>query len=292
MKIKLLATISVLMFAGQLSAGQKVDQTLDVDDDGVVQIENIRGIVRIEGWNKGEVSVEGELDDMAEKLEFETNGRVTTIIVKMPKGRVNRGKGSNLTIKVPNQSSVEFEGVSTDVIADDVKGGIDLATVSGDIDATNIETRVSVKTVSGDLTVKNGAGVANLGTVSGDIVAQLDSREVEAAVVSGDVTLDLTEFSQLSVSSVNGDLNISGAQLSDGSTSMNTVNGDITFELTQALDARVNVNTGPGGDITNDLTADRVKDVFPNQQQLNMTVGSGNGKVVLSTVNGSIRLRY
>ena len=292
MKIKLLAAISVLMFAGQLSAGQKVDKTLDVDDDGVVQIENIRGIVRIEGWNKGEVSVEGELDDMAEELKFETNGRVTTIIVKMPKGRVNRGKGSDLTIKVPNQSSVEFEGVSTDVMADDVKGGIDLATVSGDIDVSDIETRVSIKTVSGDLTVKNGSGNANLNTVSGDIVANLDSREVEAAVVSGDVTLDLTEYSQLSVSSVNGDLNINGAQLSDGATSMNTVNGDITLEFTQALDARVNVNTGPGGDISNGITSDRVKDVFPNQQQLNITVGSGNGRVVLSTVNGSISLKY
>ncbi len=291
MKIKLLAALALLMIATQLSAGQKVDKSLDVDDDGVVQIENVRGIVRIEGWSNDQVTVKGELDDMAESLVFETNGKVTTIAVKMPRGRVNRGQGSNLIIQVPFDSQVEFEGVSSDIVAEKIRGGIDLVTVSGDIDVNEIEEKVYVKTVSGDLTIKDSKGKSKMATVSGDIVADIDSADVEATVVSGDVTLRLESYKQLSASTVNGDVYISGTQQDDGSTSISSVNGDITLKFNDYLNARVNVSTGPGGDITNDLTSDPVKDIFPNQQQLICTVGNGDGKVVISTVNGSIDLK-
>ena len=285
------AAAMTVLLTGAAYAGEEVDKTLNVSADGVVQIENVRGIVRVEGWDRNEVSVKGELDDRAEKLIFETNGAVTNVIVKMPKGRLNRGDGSNLLIRVPNTNQVDFEGVSSDIVVENVSGGVDLSTVSGDVNAKEINKQVFLKSVSGDLVVKDSSGQSRLSSVSGDIQAKMDSQEVEANVVSGDITLHLRDFSMLDASTVNGEVWVKGAQTADGETSVSSVNGDITLNFTQSLDARVKAKTGPGGDIENDLTSDPVEKIFPNQQKLNINVGNGNGKVTISTVNGSIKLK-
>lgn len=285
------ATAMTMLLSGAIYAGEEVDRTIGVRSDGVVQIENVRGIIRVEGWDRDEVSVKGTLDDSAERLIFETNGAVTNVIVKMPKGRIKRGDGSNLVIRVPNTNQVDFEGVSSDLFVNNISGGVDLATVSGDIDTNNISKQVFLKSVSGDLVIKESSGQARLSSVSGDIEANLDSQEVEANTVSGDVTLHLTVFTSLYASSVNGEVWIKGAQSDDGETDINSVNGDITLNFTKSLNARIKAKTGPGGDIDNDLTADPVENIFPNQQKLSCNAGNGNGKVKLSTVNGSIKLK-
>ena len=119
----------------------------------------------------------------------------------------------------------------------------------------------------------------------------MDSQEVEANVVSGDITLHLTDYTTLDASTVNGEVWVKGAQTVDGETSISSVNGDISLHFTESLDARVKVKTGPGGDIVNDLTTDPVEKIFPNQQRLGINVGNGNGKVTISTVNGSIKIK-
>ena len=168
------ATAMTMLLSGAIYAGEKVDRTIGVSSDGVVQIENVRGIIRVEGWDRGEVSVKGTLDDSAERLIFETNGAVTNVIVKMPKGNIKRGDGSNLVIRVPNTNQVDFEGVSSDLFVKNISGGVDLVTVSGDIDTNNISKQVFLKSVSGDLVIKESSGQARLSSVSGDIEAKLD----------------------------------------------------------------------------------------------------------------------
>jgi len=49
--------------------------------------------------------------------------------------------------------------------------------------------------------------------------------------------------------------------------------------------------TGPGGDIVNKISTDRVVTVFPNTQRLSVTLGDGSGSVKLGTVNGDIKIR-
>lgn len=294
MKKKLYVPLITMLLLGlttSLFAGEKVDQSKDVGADGVVQIANVRGIIRVEGWDENQVSVKGELDDMAKSLIFKTNGTVTNIEVEMPKGRLNRGDGSNLIVRVPRGHQVDFEGVSSDFVVENVKEGVDIRTVSGDVDAKGIEKSIYIKTVSGDVKVKESSGDSRLASVSGDIKAEMDSESIETNVVSGDVTLHLGNFKRLDASVVNGEFWVKGAQMDDGETSVSSVNGDVTLNFTAALNARIKAKTGPGGNIHNEISSDEVEKVFPNQEKLKCTVGDGNGKVVVSTVNGTIKIK-
>lgn len=108
-------TCASLFVAPVCLSGEQVDQTLVTDGVKAVTIENLSGSVHIIGWNEGNVKVKGELDDKAEKLIFEKNGHTINIKVELPNRGSWTSKGSDLTIHMPADLRMNFEGVSSDV---------------------------------------------------------------------------------------------------------------------------------------------------------------------------------
>jgi len=288
---KSLVLAAIISIPSIIFAGEKVDETLTADVEGVVEIHNVRGKIRVVGWDDNQVQILGELDDLAEKLIFETQGKVTMIKVKMPKRDINRGDGSNLIINVPKGNRVDFNGISTDLLVQDLSGGIDVRTISGDIDVINVHKQLFAETVSGDIDISESSGTAKWGSVSGDIKGKFDSQDIAASSVSGDIQLHLKNFDSLSASSVSGEVWVSGQLNDSGKTNLSSVNGDITLSFDSAVNARANVKAGPGGSISNSMSSDKVQDIFPSQQKLKMTLGDGSGRIKIGTVNGSVKLR-
>jgi len=293
MKKHIVLLISAVFFfsGGSVTANEKVDKALQVQSDGVVEISNIRGIVKVKGWDKDQVAVTGTLDDLAEGITFENKDKVTLIKVEMPDHNINHGDGSDLTIQVPYGNQVDFEGISSDLKVKNIKAGIDVRTVSGDIGVEGVEKILNIKTVSGDIQLKKSTGKAKLATVSGDIDGVINCPEVQVSSVSGDVNLKLDEYQNFYASVVSGNITIEGKQLDGGETKLSSVNGDINLLFINKINTRVNVKTGPGGDITNHLSKDKVITEFPNTQRLSITLGDGSGSVKLGTVNGDIKIR-
>ncbi|MFT7470061.1 MAG: hypothetical protein ACI8PP_003320 [Candidatus Pseudothioglobus sp.] len=77
-RLTVLLVLHVLPGA-QLFAGDEVGQTLGASRDAQASINNIRGDVVIEAWERAEVEISGELDDPAEGLVFSVEGRQITI---------------------------------------------------------------------------------------------------------------------------------------------------------------------------------------------------------------------
>ena len=292
-RIKLLdccIALAVLALASGARAGENIDKTIEAASDGVVEIENVRGTVDVAGWNRNEVQVEGELDDLAEKLIFERDGRRTLIEVRLPDD-VDSGDGSSLTVHVPSGSRVELRSVSADVTVKDVSGGVSLHTVSGDVIAHGLGGDVSVKSVSGDVNLRAGEGkAAQVKTVSGDLDLTLGASEVELSTVSGDVKVELGRFERLGINTVSGDLRVRGELTSGGRVECKSVSGLCELRLKGKVDARVSVRTGPGGEISNGLNSTKPEEEFPSQQRLDTTVGDGSGSITGSTVSGNINL--
>ena len=287
---KSLLAMCLIAVSGLTFAGDKVNKTLPASADGVVEVHNIRGDIKIIGWDKNEVKLTGELDDLMKELIFKSQGNVILIDVVMPRRNINNGDGSDLTVYVPTTNRVDVNVVSTDLTIDNIEGGIDARTVSGEAVISDVQKQLYMETVSGDISVKQSSGKMKLNSVSGDIRGHFKSKDVRAESVSGDVNLTLSNFDSLNAGSVSGELHISGQLNDSGSLRLNTVNGDINLAFKDAVNARAKINAGPGGDITNNLSSDEVSDVFPNQQKLNMTLGNGSGKIKIGTINGSILL--
>jgi len=272
-----------------IQAGDSVDQQLSATKDGVVEIHNTRGEVSITGWDKDSIKISGELDDLATGLTFEVEDGVTLIRVEMPK-HINYGDGSDLDIRVPSQSRVEFDGVSTDVDVNQVLGGTGVRTVSGDIRASVLDNRIRIRSVSGEVEVSETTGIIKVSSVSGDVELDIEASEIAVDAVSGEVRLELGDFDRLMTSTISGDLRIEGHLNNSGLITMKSVSGEISLRLNDAINAQISAKTGPGGDISNHLNDDEPEDIFPTQTKLQTTLGDGSGSIRMSTVTGEIRL--
>jgi len=286
---QIVAALAAVMVASA-GAGEEIDVSKSAAVDGLVEIVNPRGEVTVVGWDKAEVSVSGELDDLTEEFQFEVDDNSTTIEIEIPRRSANWGDGSDLMIHIPRASRVSFEGVSSDGNFRQIEGGLRARTASGDLEAEEIASQLNLTSVSGDVRAEECDGQARVSTVSGEIELRLMSDKVVVDSVSGDVEVELDEFTRLHATVVSGDLDIEGQLGPSGDIEMSSVSGDIDLVLRGELNARINVETGPGGDITNNLTDDAVETKFPAASNLDIRSGDGSSRINIRTVSGDINL--
>jgi len=283
--------LSLLLHVPFAHAGETVDKTLDVRADGWVRIDNVRGRIEVDGWNKNVVSVTGTLDDEAERLVFETDGATTTVSVVTP-DRLKHGEGSNLVIQVPVASPVRVDVVSADLHLTNLQGGVEGKSVSGAIDANGLGKRIEFSTVSGNIAVAQSSGSLELHSVSGDMTADVDAESVDIGTVSGDAHVRSAKaVATIALNSVSGDIDIDADLSSGARVKGSSVSGDIHLAINPNADAVIDVNATAGGDITNSLTSDvPTKQGFGPGRRLHFTLGAGKGTVDLTTVSGTLAL--
>jgi DUF4097 and DUF4098 domain-containing protein YvlB len=288
--VRILATLAGVLWLSAAIAGKEVDRVLDASSAGSVKVMNTRGDVEIYGWDKDEIRVRGELDALVDEFIFEVKGDQARIEVRLPRHNVNWGDGSNLEIYVPENSTVDFQGVSTDTSIENLLGGLRVRSVSGDITAANIQERVHIKTVSGDIDISDSSGEANIATVSGEIEIEMDSGKIMLDTVSGDIEAELEEFSELRANAVSGGIEVEGKLVDNGDIDMSSVSSDLVLKLAEPINAHLVVETGPGGEIENFLTDDEPIEKFHSRMGLEATLGSGEGTIKLRTVSGDVRI--
>jgi len=302
----MLTTVALQSFAGE-----KVNQSIELNDATHVSIENLRGQVSIKGWNKDSVKVVGEIDDKAEQFIFEQVGTDIKIKVVMPKhmnGRWQNG-GSDLTINVPKKIRLAFTGVSTNVMIKDIEKSTDIKSVSGNVDVETLSEYVEIATVSGDITSEGLAGKVSLSTVSGDILdensqgrikfkavsgnlkTRSKANEVFVNTVSGEIDLQLNEVDELVISTVSGDVDGDLSLNNDGLVKMSSVSGDIDLAFENEVHANFRLKSNAGGDLINQITNDKAKHAkYGPSSKLYFETGNGNASVKASTVSGRIKL--
>ncbi len=113
MKTIAIATIAAIGSGWGLSgylnqqAAHEVDRTVDAPKQGMVVVRVPDGRVRLEGWDRNEVSVTGTVADDSDRLELTSRQGVTE--VRVIPGLRSGADATNLIIRVPNGSSLDIE---------------------------------------------------------------------------------------------------------------------------------------------------------------------------------------
>jgi DUF4097 and DUF4098 domain-containing protein YvlB len=287
---KLTALILMLAFA-MPAAAEDVDRTLKASPDGEVDVSNIAGSVTISGWSRDEVEVTGTLGRNVKELVFERDGDTVNIQVKVPR-RGGKGIESDLEIKVPQNSSLEVSTVSADIEISGTSGEQELSTVSGDIETETAGNDIAASAVSGDIEISGdkSSNETNVSTVSGDVTLFRGSGTVRAESVSGDVLIDEGIFGRADLGTVNGEVVFRAGLEKGGRFSAETVNGDIDVEFVGAVSAKIDIETF-NGRIRNCFgpEAERTSKYTPGWE-LSFTEGDGDGRIDMSTMNGSLSI--
>lgn len=286
-----------------------VNETLKAESEGFVHIRVIRGDLEVIGWERDEVRVTGKLDARTREFIFEVNGNDTEVNVRLPRSTGGGwGTGSDLTIHVPEGSSVEVSVVSTDTQVENIRGGLelgavsgdvrvrsvndrlDLTSVSGEVDLRDITGRIRAKSVSGDLECSGCSGEGTFQTVSGAIQLRGALPDLELESVSGDIEVESEQLLAVDGHSVSGDVEIAGRLMPSGTIEFDTVSGNISLKLPDAGDARYNLQVS-SGEIRNRLTDHRpLRQKYGPGETLKFVSAGGGGEVVLRTGSGNISL--
>jgi DUF4097 and DUF4098 domain-containing protein YvlB len=270
-----------------------VNETLDADPDGHVEIFNTAGSVKVEGWSRKSVEVTGTLGNEVEDFIFERDGDEITIKVKAKQGRSgHKGFVTHLVIRAPENSSLEIATISADIDIKSIFGEIEAHAISGDVDLETYAAEVEVESVSGDIDVQGDGkdAVTELVSVSGDIAAEKLAGEVELESVSGDVVLASGSFDESTIETVNGDIVFQATLRNGGDVHIETINGTVDVDFVGDVSAEFEIDTF-NGRIRNCFgpKPERVSKYAPGYE-LNFTEGKGDGNVSISTLNGNLNL--
>jgi DUF4097 and DUF4098 domain-containing protein YvlB len=292
-------------------AGEKIDKSLPVDGATNISVENLRGTVKILAWDKNTVAVTGEIDDKAERFIFEKDGAFINVKVVMPHHmkRSWHEEGSNLTIHVPKQLRLDFQGVSTDVVVKGLTKSTEVKSVSGNIEVHSLSELIEITSVSGDITSENLSGKIDLSSVSGDIYdkasngritlkavsghlkTRTQAQEVFVNTVSGEIDMILGDVDELIISTVSGDVDGELSLNTNGLIKMSSVSGDISLGFTNDVQASFRMKSNAGGDLVNKITKDKARHAkYGPSSKLDFATGNGKASVKASTVSGRLKV--
>jgi len=271
--------------------GEEVNRTVNAQSDGHVSVSNVAGEVEVEGWAKNTVQVTGKLGRNVKELIVESDGDEVVVKVKLPHNS-HGGGDANLKIMVPAGSSVDIGAVSANIEVSGVRGEQSLHTVSGNVRTEFFGNDIEAESVSGDVSVKGdrSAGEVRAATVSGSVVVDGVSGEVRAESVSGDVTIEDGIITSAGMETVNGDIHFEAEFRGDDRLVADTVNGSVRITFIGGVSAEFSIETF-NGSIRNCFgpKAERTSKYTPGWE-LEFTEGDGAGEVVVSTMNGSVRI--
>ncbi|MBR9728503.1 DUF4097 domain-containing protein [Shewanella intestini] len=309
---KFVTTLVITLSLASASAfsAEEVSQQLTAPSHANIDIKVQRGNVKIIGWDKNLIQVEGTLDALSKGLVFKKDGDEFTIEDKLPRSYSGkRGQGSNLVINVPNKTDIEIEGISSDynisqlvgeielevvsgnINASDLDGDIELSAVSGNIQASQLSGDIELETVSGNINDNHSQGEVSYRLVSGDLTASSQATKIKVDQVSGKIDGNFKPAKHIKVVAVSGDISL---KLSDSLSraKLESVSGDITTAFSNIPSVDVNINGGPAGKITNQLTDHNViKGKYQPSSTLQFRVGNGAGKLSINTISGHLTIK-
>lgn len=244
--------IALLLGPATAFADRQVEESRPLAADGHVWLENNFGEIVIQGWDRDEVRISGDLSDDVRELEIRESGNGIRIRVDYYDRR--NIDGASLEVQVPVGASVEAESVSGDIEAAGVSGEtLELRTVSGDLDVAADSSRLTLVSVSGDINFTGTASRVEVESVSGEVELSGVSGEVDATTVSGDVTLAGGGTIQSGkFEAVSGDVDLDVALAAGGRINVSSMSGDIDLYLPSDQEAEFYAETF-SGDIDTDF---------------------------------------
>jgi Putative adhesin len=290
-KPALICVLSALTFPWLAHAATPVDEHRAATPQGAVEIDNVAGMIDVQGWDKSEVTVTGTIGKDVERVEVTGEGNRTSIRVILPEGHHwgMRDGEAHLVIHVPANSSITAALVSSDLKVSAVHGALELRTVSGNISGEG-GGDVRANAVSGDIHLTAlAAKMIEVKSISGNIVLTGGNAEVEATTVSGDVHVTLGTVSRARFKTVSGELS---AALSAGVNAQiegESVSGDVKLDFASAPAADFDIQT-ISGDIDNCFGPKPTESRRGAGARLSFKTGDSSARVRVSSHSGDVRL--
>jgi DUF4097 and DUF4098 domain-containing protein YvlB len=294
--IKLLPLVLFLAASPALASGTPIDQTRDVGAHDQIHINNVKGAVHVTAWDQNKVHITGSLGTGALPLEITRDGDTLNITVKGPghKGWFSWHSDNDmgptvLDVQIPRTAGLDIDVVSADADAKGLDGGnIKINSVSGHVRLDASSPKVEINTVSGQVMLSGVMRTADIQTVSGDILAPSVGDSGQFQTVSGDVRVEGGPYGRVSMNTVSGDIDLSGALQPDGRIDIDSVSGDVHLTLPADLSAKLKASTFSGS--LHSAFGKVTEKNHGTGSSIDSVSGEGKGHIHVETFSGDVRI--
>jgi len=292
----------VILRAKKIAKAENEDEAIELAQEARVRV--------VEGGDGIEIDV-----------ELPSRQKEKSILGRILKLSVSKNVTVELYIEVPPSMELHVSSTSGDIDVEGALGGGQIGATSGDVWVTdcagdfsigvasgnaeidNVDGNLRLSSASGDVTVKDIAGDVGVSTASGDFVGKDIDGYFTLDGASGEVTLDhctgkvdvntasgdvwLKEVSaEVSVNTSSGDVTVNIFAEEDIDVGISCSSGDIEFTSPEGSSYHLEINSVSGGIYCKvPLSVDKV-----SRRELRGDVGTGRGRVILSTSSGDIRV--
>ncbi len=282
---------------GQALADTPIHLRHDASPTARISVSNVAGTVTVTGWDRNEVQVGGELGDGTKPLAITGSNGDLSIKIESEGGsgwlnwsHDSKMSPSRLELHVPKGASLDVDVVSAPLVVDGLDGGsIEINSVSGRARINARTPSLKVDTVSGNIELSGRAETASLQTVSGDILAPTLGSEVKLETISGHIQADGGPWKKLTLSTVSGDVQLTGDIAADGNLGIDSMSGNVQLQLPSTMSGSLHASSF-SGDLRSDFGTPEKAEHGPGSS-LDVHLGKGNGKVTIETFSGDLRIR-
>lgn len=242
-----------------------------------LQVRIVNGTVNVVGTDESSARLEVSEIEGPPLVVTQRDGTLTVAYDDLPwKGflkwldRKGWRRSAVVSLAVPASTRVEVGVVGAGAVVSGIRGPSVVKGVTGDTTLVSLSGPVRADTVSGNLEAQAVTGDLRFNSVSGDLtVVEGSGPSVRADSVSGSMIVDLDP---------------------DGPTdvSLTSVSGEIAIRLAHPADAEVEANTA-SGTISNAFDGLRVHGQW-GAHKITGRLGAGIGRLRATTVSGSIAL--
>lgn len=282
--------LALLLIPAGVEAQQTVERSRPAAADGLVEIENVSGSIRVEAWDRNEVSLHATLGRGIERVDFEGDASRTHIRVVYPRSGRNIG-GAELVVRVPAGSRIKAQAVSSDITVENVRGTVEAQSVSGNVAVSGATRTVKAQSVSGDVEVSAPTTDVRAQSVSGSIELTGATGFIEAETTSGEILVAGRDAATVSLHSVSGTVAYRGSLHATGSVNIESFSGTVDFAVPAGTRGAFEATTF-SGNIDN-----RFNDARPESprrgpgSELEFSTGDRGAQIELNSFSGTIRIR-
>jgi len=287
-KLKLVITLLALAPLSAFS-GQSVDQRWDIDADAAISVENVAGEIIIEGWDRNEAHLTGELGDSVDELEI--SATKSSLHINVANRNERNVDNTELKLMVPYGANIDLEGVSADVDVSNMNNKkLTASSVSGHVKVAASSQWVSIESVSGDVKFGGDTQRISAESVSGDINLSGISGEIEATTVSGDMELSAGSVESAKLETVSGDMTVAAEVSDNGRLSVESMSGDVSIKLPSSQAGLFRAESFSGRIQTDFGSVDNSK--HGPGSHLKYAAGNGGAEIRVESFSGNIKLRH
>jgi DUF4097 and DUF4098 domain-containing protein YvlB len=297
---RLAAAVALGLLLPAAHAATSFDETRKLQPDARVSLDNLKGLIQVDTWDRAEIRIAGQRGDGTTGLLIEGDAAELKVKIEYPEGGgswfggwgSDRADDSELRVTVPVGVALTVDSVTASIVVRGVAGAtLEVDNVSGDVDLDTGANEVEVNTVSGDAKIAARSGDVDVESVSGDVeVSGALVGRIQLEAVSGRLVLDSSgKAKQVDAGVVSGDIELRTGLQPGGKLKAESLSGNLVVVLPRDASARVNASSFTGS-IRSPLGKVETEEHGPGSS-LETTLGSGDGRIDLETFSGDLQLR-